>query len=85
MHTIHEIVSQVSLLLDNRVSLDEFGNWMLLCTADIMWKHEADVPTKELARAIQTHTTDFEIGQIDEKRLREEPAKAIQPFSSSTV
>jgi hypothetical protein len=85
MPNIRDIVSHVTLLLDNRVSLDEFGDWMLLYIGKIMFGGDADNATRQLAYAIQSHMTEFDIGQINEQTLRRELANAIQPFSSSTL
>ena len=84
MPNIQEIVSHVTLLLARRVSVDEFGDWMLLYTGDIVFKSAADNATRELAYAIQSHMTAFDTGHTDEQTLRQELSKAIQPFSSST-
>ena len=85
MANIQEIVDHVTLLLDNRMSLDEFGDWMLAYTGNVMFKGDADNATRQLAYAIQSHMTTFDTGQITEQTLRQELAKAIQPFSSSTA
>jgi hypothetical protein len=85
MPNIHEIVSHVLLLLDNRVSVDEFGDWMLLYTGDVVWESGADEATRQLAYAIQTYMTTFDTGHIGEETLRQELAKAIRPSSFPTV
>jgi len=84
MANSQEIVSHIQLLLDNRVSLDEFGDWMLRYTSNMMFKGGADNATRDLAYAIQSHMTNFDTGQVTEKALRQTLAKAIEPFSPST-
>jgi hypothetical protein len=81
MPNVQEIVSHVTLLLERRISLDEFGDWMLLYTGDITFKSGADKATRELAYAIQSHMTNFDTGHGNEQTLREELSKAIQPFA----
>jgi hypothetical protein len=78
MPTIDKIVSHVLLLLDNRTSLDEFGDWMLMYTANIMRNNA----TRELAYAIESDMTSFDTGRLDEDSLRQKLRKAIEPFSS---
>jgi hypothetical protein len=80
MPNIHEIMSHVPLLLDNRVSIDEFGDWMLLY--NVIWEGGADNATRQLAYAIQSSMTTFGTDHIDEETLRQQLAKAIKPFSS---
>jgi hypothetical protein len=80
MPDIREIVSHVMVLLDNRVSLDEFGDWILLYTSKLVFERGADNASRQLVYAIQSHMTEFDIGLIDQETLRQELAKDIQPF-----
>ena len=82
MPNIRDIVSHVTFLLENRVSMDEFGDWILLCTDEITFRGGADDATRQLAYAIQSQMTNFDIGHIDKETLLQELAKTIQPFSS---
>lgn len=84
MPSTREIVDNVKLLLDNRVSIDDFGDWMLVYTAKIM-QDGADDTTRQLAYAIQDRMTTFDTDHLDESALRLELAKAIKPFSSPTA
>ena len=74
-----------AFLLDNRASIDEFGDWMLLYAGNVIWEGGADNATRQLAYAIQSSMTTFGTGHIDEETLRQQLAKAIKPFSSPTV
>jgi hypothetical protein len=85
MPNIDEIVSHVSLFLDNSVSVDEFGDWMLLYTGNLIWEGSTDNATRQLAYSIQSQMAIFDTGQITEERLRHELARAIEPFSSPNV
>lgn len=84
MPNIPDIVNHVMFVLENRVSVDEFGDWMLVYTDKIMSGGEADSATRQLAYAIQSQMTNFDIRRISEESLRQELAKLIQPFVSST-
>lgn len=75
-------MSHVLLLLHNRTSLDEFGDWMLLYAANITRNSEVDDATRELAYAIESDMTSFHTGHLDEDSLRQKLRKAIEPFSS---
>ena len=85
MPNVDEIVSQVLLLLPNSISLDEFGDWILLYTVKIMRDSDVDNTTRELAYAVQSDMTSFDTGQIDEDALRQKLKRAIEPFSSPAV
>jgi hypothetical protein len=78
-----EIVDNVKLLLDHRVSVDEFGDWMLVNTENLIRQGEVDDATRNLAYAIQLKMTEFDVGNINEENLRRELATTIQPYGSS--
>ena len=75
-----EIVDNVRLLLDHRVSIDEFGDWMLVNTENLMRQRGVDDATKNLAYTIQRQMTEFDVGNINEENLRRELASTIQPY-----
>jgi len=82
-HTVNtgEILDNVKLLLDHRVSVDEFGDWMLVYTANLIRHGGVDDATRNLAYAIQQIMTEFDVGKITEQHVREQLAKIIQPYS----
>jgi hypothetical protein len=54
MPKLEEIVSHVTMVLERRISLDEFGDWMLSYTGDIMFRSGADKATRELANFVSS-------------------------------
>jgi hypothetical protein len=82
MPSINEIVTHAQLFLDKRMSADDFGDWMLRYTGNIMYEGGADDATRKLAYTLQERMTIFGIERLDEETLRQELARIIQPFSS---
>jgi hypothetical protein len=80
--SVQEIVRGTILLLDDRVSIDEFGDWMLVQVGRIKYREVApDNATAELAHTIQCYMTSLDVGEIDEQKLRGKLAEAIDPYS----
>lgn len=79
MAAIDEIVRQVTLVLEDRLSIRDFGDWATVSTWDVLHA-PCDQVIKELMCGVQSKMTAFDLGQIDEKTLRQELANAIQSF-----
>jgi hypothetical protein len=77
---LDNLVRSIRLFLDNRISVDDFGGGVLVTFGDTAYE-TGKASARELASLVLEQVRRLDLGQIDEKILRQELAKAIQPFS----